>query len=390
MRPGDDFTCPICFITQSYTEKTSLPCRCYACTDCLSEWLILKITENQYTLASQVPCFMARCKKGPSPLRTIYEKIPPSCQPKLNDSLLQVYLTQEQDIRKCPNTNCQYAGVISLDSSCNSSLQCDLCGTAWRDKQHYTKSERFFAWLRNEPARTEEESSQRWIRSKAKRCPECRVNIQKNGGCDHMTCTKCKCEFCWVCSKVYPAHDWKMHRNIRNVFFSSVVTVILWILGILAVYLGCKYVFFPLLGAIANGVFRFLYSSLMLTILDILAANAFTGLLIATFSTFNTPMHTRVSCFVLMAISFAVSYYFDYFAVMVNIMKIEMVILPIGMALFILFRGCFKPVPIEINKTRYQLVHPTRITKPKIVEKLPKSSQNQKVFQKSFVKTSRR
>lgn len=37
-------------------------------------------------------------------------------------------------------------------------------------------------------------------------CPKCHVCIEKNGGCSHMTCNRCKHEFCWVCS-----NDWKSH-----------------------------------------------------------------------------------------------------------------------------------------------------------------------------------
>lgn len=37
-------------------------------------------------------------------------------------------------------------------------------------------------------------------------CPKCKVCIEKNGGCSHMTCNRCKHEFCWVCS-----NDWKSH-----------------------------------------------------------------------------------------------------------------------------------------------------------------------------------
>ena len=37
-------------------------------------------------------------------------------------------------------------------------------------------------------------------------CPKCRVRIEKNGGCSHMTCNRCKHEFCWVCG-----NDWKTH-----------------------------------------------------------------------------------------------------------------------------------------------------------------------------------
>jgi hypothetical protein len=31
--------------------------------------------------------------------------------------------------------------------------------------------------------------TQGWLMGNSKRCPECRVAIEKNEGCDHMTCT---------------------------------------------------------------------------------------------------------------------------------------------------------------------------------------------------------
>jgi hypothetical protein len=36
-----------------------------------------------------------------------------------------------------------------------------------------------------------------------RRCPNCRVNIEKNEGCNHMTCTYCGYEFCWFCKREY-------------------------------------------------------------------------------------------------------------------------------------------------------------------------------------------
>ena len=36
-----------------------------------------------------------------------------------------------------------------------------------------------------------------------KPCPRCGVAIDKNGGCDHMTCRMCRHEFCWRCLADY-------------------------------------------------------------------------------------------------------------------------------------------------------------------------------------------
>lgn len=38
--------------------------------------------------------------------------------------------------------------------------------------------------------------------SRYRRCPNCRNGVEKNRGCDHMTC-KCRHEFCWCCLAPY-------------------------------------------------------------------------------------------------------------------------------------------------------------------------------------------
>jgi hypothetical protein len=40
-----------------------------------------------------------------------------------------------------------------------------------------------------------------------KLCPQCRMPVQKNGGCPHMQCTKCDFHWCWYCLQCYYNHD---------------------------------------------------------------------------------------------------------------------------------------------------------------------------------------
>jgi len=47
----------------------------------------------------------------------------------------------------------------------------------------------------------ERDPSEILIKMTTQKCPECKVSIEKNDGCNHMTCRSCRHEFCFLCLK---------------------------------------------------------------------------------------------------------------------------------------------------------------------------------------------
>lgn len=46
-----------------------------------------------------------------------------------------------------------------------------------------------------------------YLDRQTKRCPNCHAPIEKFHGCDHITCTRCRREFCWECLVLYDLED---------------------------------------------------------------------------------------------------------------------------------------------------------------------------------------
>ena len=42
-----------------------------------------------------------------------------------------------------------------------------------------------------------------------KKCPKCSIITEKNQGCNHITCTKCRYQWCWLCNEEYKVNHFK-------------------------------------------------------------------------------------------------------------------------------------------------------------------------------------
>jgi ariadne-1 len=83
---------------------------------------------------------------------------------------------------------------------------CFKCG---REGHRPCQCELVEAW---QVKNTSESENVKWLEANTKKCPNCHKFIEKNQGCNHMTCRKeasgCGYEFCWIC-----LGEWKPHGS---------------------------------------------------------------------------------------------------------------------------------------------------------------------------------
>ena len=122
------------------------------------------------------------------------------------------YVDENASVRWCPNPRCEkaiyYKPNQSRDIKCVCGTEfCFMCGK----KPHYPSTcEQFEAWAEKHKSADKEskirEQERKWLEEHTKPCPKCKTPIEKNKGCNHMTCKSCNHEFCWMCLA-----DWSTH-----------------------------------------------------------------------------------------------------------------------------------------------------------------------------------
>lgn len=125
--------------------------------------------------------------------------------------LTRTYVDDKENLKWCPSPNCEYAIDCAIKKrelgrivpTVHCSCGHNFCfGCTLNDHQPAPCS-LVKRWLK----KCEDDSeTANWISANTKECPKCGSTIEKNGGCNHMTCRKCKHEFCWMCMGLWSEH----------------------------------------------------------------------------------------------------------------------------------------------------------------------------------------
>ncbi|KAI9745962.1 MAG: hypothetical protein M1818_000643 [Claussenomyces sp. TS43310] len=204
--PG--FTCEICYENDPGLESFAMKCGHRYCVECYRHYLSQKIKEEGE--AARIQCPHEGCKRiidGKSMDLLVTTEL----NNRYKELLTRTYVEDKDVLKWCPAPNCIYAiecsvkkkdldkVVPTVDCSCGYHW-CFGCNLA--DHQP-APCELVKKWLKK---CADDSETANWISANTKECPKCNSTIEKNGGCNHMTCRKCKHEFCWMCMGLWSEH----------------------------------------------------------------------------------------------------------------------------------------------------------------------------------------
>ncbi|ESO82483.1 hypothetical protein LOTGIDRAFT_134513 [Lottia gigantea] len=237
---GLESLCDICTCLYTPTEDSvQIVCEHHFCTECWERYLNLKIQEGD---AHHITCPAYDCPML-VPVDIIERIVSRPMARRYLQFDIQAFVESNPDMKWCPYPGCGRAVKLpDLDGSAASNaghprIPTDTsravdCGNGhyfcweclneahepcscdnwkkWYEKVAEVKPEQ----MSGTEIETESAANCLWLVTNSKPCPNCKSPIQKNEGCNHMKCSKCKHDFCWVCLE-----QWKRHNSSTGGYF---------------------------------------------------------------------------------------------------------------------------------------------------------------------------
>ncbi|XP_068452462.1 ankyrin repeat and IBR domain-containing protein 1-like [Clinocottus analis] len=231
--------CGICMSSISVFEgPVDMSCGHEFCRGCWEGFLNLKIQEGE---AHNIFCPAVDCYQL-VPVEVIESVVSREMDKRYLLFDIKAFVENNPAIRWCPEAGCERAVRLSTQgpgSSASDPLNFPLlrapavdCGKGhlfcWEcqgEAHEPCDCETWKLWLQKVSEMRPEElagvgeayedaANCLWLLSNSKSCANCKSPIQKNEGCNHMQCAKCKYDFCWICLE-----EWKKHSSSTGGYY---------------------------------------------------------------------------------------------------------------------------------------------------------------------------
>ncbi|XP_047315802.1 probable E3 ubiquitin-protein ligase ARI2 [Impatiens glandulifera] len=189
--------CDICMEDVPGNEVTKGDCGHGFCNSCWTEHFIVKINEGQ---SKRIKCMAHKCNAicDEAIVRNLVSKKHPDLAEKFDRILLESYIEDNKRVKWCPSTpHCGNAIRVEDDEFCEVECSCGLqfCFHCLAEPHSPCSCLMWELWIKK--CRDESETVN-WITVHTKPCPKCHKPVEKNGGCNLVSCI-CGQAFCWLC-----------------------------------------------------------------------------------------------------------------------------------------------------------------------------------------------
>lgn len=212
--PTSETDCEICLEEVADSDWLSLPCGHRFCKTC---WIDTLEQSSRTYNCIKLTCPDDSCKLAITKSRLEamgVDKIDPRRTElfleRVRKFTIDNFISCNNTYRYCPGVGC--TRIVEMLDSSSLSIECkckkSFCWKCSRDAHHPAPCKVAEAWEEKNAGATDDDM--KWIISNSKKCPGCGFYIERNQGCNHMTCRHPNCghEFCWMCGA-----DWKTHGS---------------------------------------------------------------------------------------------------------------------------------------------------------------------------------
>ncbi|EKE40854.1 hypothetical protein ENUP19_0186G0004 [Entamoeba nuttalli] len=208
-----EYTCDICYSDIQIQDMYIFDCGHKFCLDCCYE----HIHEKIFNGIVKVRCPKSMCCHDIT-FEEIYQiirrhqPIDQELIERYERFSIQEYLKKEKNCRYCPRCG---TGVIGDPNTPEIECQneeckkkkikfCFNCKEIWHEGLTCSQ---YQEWKRMNCEADKRFLS--WAQKNTRKCPKCNATIEKNRGCNHMTCANCGYQFCWLCMQEYTSSHFK-------------------------------------------------------------------------------------------------------------------------------------------------------------------------------------